>query len=417
MKIYELRHDNELVMFLEIDENYRVCGIGGISNKNKIPIGLGKNNRIDSYDMNEWVMTRSIPAKREGIDYILEKENVNSVNELIIKNNGLSMTDHYWIAEKDLPLRWEEINYFENDERFGKLGDDIYIGISQENVDQGRTPSSSASGMQPKMWVIYNDKRCLLKAAEEVTHQEPFSEYAASLILDKLGIEHVEYKVVKRGDDILSICPSMLDNQSELISAWYVCNEKKLNHESNLDHYIRRCGELGIGGDIRTPLEQMIAVDYLIANTDRHWNNFSIIRNSKSLKGERLAPLYDHGAAFFTKNHHLEMINKNENLECRSFRKKQEDNLKFVKNADWLKKDVLNDIPDIVRDVMKNNPFGSIKRTDTIISCIRYRIMNFRIKMGIPARITTFQESGLSKNNSAAKPGKNKKDPDYDYGR
>jgi hypothetical protein len=40
-----------------------------------------------------------------------------------------------------------------------------------------------------------------------------------------------------------------------------------------------------------------------------------------------------------------------------------------------------------------------------------------QINMGIPARITTFQESGLSKGNSAAKPGKNKKIPDYDYGR
>jgi len=47
---------------------------------------------------------------------------------------------------------------------------------------------------------------------------------------------------------------------------------KKLKHESDLDHYIRRCRELGIDGDIRTPLEQMIAVDYLIANTNRHWN-------------------------------------------------------------------------------------------------------------------------------------------------
>jgi len=386
MNKYELRHDDDLVMLLEIDENYRICDVGETINEDKIPIGLERKNKIKTYDLSEWIMTRSIPAKREGVDYILEKENVNSINELIIKNNGLSMTDHYWIVEKDSPLKWEEINYFENDERFGKLGDDIYIGVNRENVDQGRTPSSSASGMQPKMWVIHDNERCLLKATEEISHQEPFSEYAASLILDKLDIEHVKYKIVKRNDEILSICPSMLDNQSELISAWYVCNDKKMNHESSLDHYIRKCGELGIKGDIKTPLEQMIVVDYLIANTDRHWNNFSIIRNSKTLNGEKLAPLYDHGAAFFTKHHHLKMIDINEDLECRSFRKKQEENLKFVKNIDWLKRDVLNDMPDILRDVMKSNPFGSKQRTDTIVSCIRHRIMNFRKNMGIPPR-------------------------------
>ena len=393
---YELKHNNDPVMALEINENFRISGIGEIFDRSKTPVGLEKNKKIDSYDMNAWLNSRAIPEKREGKDYILEKENVNSINELIIKNNGLSMTDHFWIAEKGLDLKWEDINYFENDGRFGKMGDDVYIGIKQEVIDQGRTPSSSASGMQPKMWVLYNTReRWLLKASEEVSKQEPYSEYAASMILDRLNIDHVEYKIFKRKNDIVSGCPNMLGRNEELIHALYVCNCKKYNHESELDHYIRRCGELGVKGELRRLLEQMIVVDYLMANTDRHWNNFGIIRNADTLEGVKLAPLYDHGASFFTKYHHLDMIDRNENLDCRSFRKKQEDNLKFVKDVDWLKRDALSEIPDIVRDVMNGNRYGSSQRTNTILACIERRITDFRRQLGI-----SYQGSKKKKGNN-----------------
>jgi hypothetical protein len=137
------------------------------------------------------------------------------------------------------------------------------------------------------MWVLYNNEKWLLKNSEEVSKQEPYSEYAASLILDKLGIDHVEYRIFEREKNVLSGCPNMLRNDNELVPALYVCRSKRFNHESALDHYIRKCNDFGIKGDLRKQLEQMIVIDYLIANTDRHWNNFGIIRNSKTLNGEK----------------------------------------------------------------------------------------------------------------------------------
>ena len=175
----------------------------------------------------------------------------------------------------------------------------------------------------------------------------------------------------------------MLDSCHELIPAWFVTRNKKDNQESYLDHYIRSCRELGMKGDIKIALEQMIVVDYLIANTDRHWTNFGVIRNSDTLQVERLAPLYDHGAAFFPKIHHLEIFKESDYLKCLSFRKTQKDNLKLVKDVSWLNKDALKLLPDIIKTELDKNILGSKERTDIIVSCINNRIASFKRLMGI----------------------------------
>jgi len=382
---YELRHDNDIVMVLDIGYQYYVDKVVQIVNNAKIPVGIGERGPITAREVDEWLMDRGIPAKREDIEYILEKENTESVNELLIKNNCMGLKDHYWLIEEGSPVRWEDINYFENKERFGKWGDEIYLGRKIEEVADGKTPSSSASGMQPKMWVIRNnDERWLVKGSEEMTKQEPLSEYAASLILDKMDIKHVEYILLQDKNDLLSGCKNMLQNHEELISAYYMTRDKKSNNESHLEHYVRKCADMGLDrNDVRAEMEKMIVVDYLFANTDRHWSNFSIIRSADTLQGIKLAPLYDHGAAFFTKVQYYKDIGSvNRNLKCKSFKGFQESNLDHVKNIDWLKRDALREIPDIVRDAMHQNK-GREERVNEITRNIISRITMFKKRYGL----------------------------------
>ena len=384
MEKYELRHNDDIVLLFSINDNFSINKILNINNKEKIPLGLFNNNKIEITDINEWFLERGLPLKRNSINYILEKENVNNIFELIVKNDALSIVDHYWIAKEGSCLRWEEINLNDNNKRFGKYGDDIYIGNKNEEVDKGKTASSSANGLQPKMWVLHKGKRLLLKKSQEVSKQEPFSEYAASLILERLNVEHVEYNLYDWKNEIVSGCENMLDKNEELITAKYITNNKMLNHESNLDHYIRKCKDLGLPENIKEQLDKMIVIDYLIGNIDRHWNNFGVIRSSENLQGIKLAPLFDHGDAFFTRNHHMEMYELNDDLECASFRKKQNDNLKFVKNIDWIKNDVLSEIPDILDKVLKMNiKYKTEGRDEIILSCIKRRIIKFRKQYGL----------------------------------
>ena len=57
--------------------------------------------------------------------------------------------------------------------------------------------------------------------------------------------------------------------------------------------------------DVTSQLEQMIVLDALIANEDRHWGNFGALRNSESLEFIGLAPVFDNGNSLGIKRHLL----------------------------------------------------------------------------------------------------------------
>ena len=54
------------------------------------------------------------------------------------------------------------------------------------------------------------------------------------------------------------------------------------------------CSELGIQNIVRA-MDEMLVVDFLIANEDRHFNNFGLLRNPETLEWIGAAPIFDSG--------------------------------------------------------------------------------------------------------------------------
>lgn len=55
-------------------------------------------------------------------------------------------------------------------------------------------------------------------------------------------------------------------------------------------HYVNLCEEHGIK-NIRHSLDEMLVIDYIVANEDRHFNNFGVIRNAETLEWLSAAPI------------------------------------------------------------------------------------------------------------------------------
>lgn len=54
-------------------------------------------------------------------------------------------------------------------------------------------------------------------------------------------------------------------------------------HRDSYRHYVECCAALGVE-DIETALGKMILCDDIMANTDRHWRNFGLIRDVETLE-------------------------------------------------------------------------------------------------------------------------------------
>ena len=76
-------------------------------------------------------------------------------------------------------------------------------------------------------------------------------------------------------------------------------------------------------------------LDYIIANEDRHLNNFGALRNAETLEWLGMAPIYDSGSSLgYDKSVPL-MMNAREVI-CKPFKKHHEELLKLVSDFGWI---------------------------------------------------------------------------------
>ena len=96
----------------------------------------------------------------------------------------------------------------------------------------------------------------------------------------------------------------------------------------------------------------LIVFDYIIANEDRHFNNFGFIRDAKTLKFISPAPIYDSGASFgFDKL--TSDIKANHDIISKPFKQNPLEQLKLVKSFDWIDISSLNTIKDNLLSLFK----------------------------------------------------------------
>ena len=115
--------------------------------------------------------------------------------------------------------------------------------------------------------------------------------------MERLEIPHISYQVMWNKDVPYSVCEDFVTSDTELIPAWRIMQtQKKENNVSVYQHFLSCCEKLGIKDVVRF-LDRMIVLDYIIANEDRHFNNFGVLRNAETLEWIGMAPIYDSGSS------------------------------------------------------------------------------------------------------------------------
>ena len=216
--------------------------------------------------------------------------------QVISRNLGLSLSDHYWVKPASSNLSWDEANFFEN--KFSPdVGDALLGKLNKASGIDLRSPDWTCDGNLRKRWAILNGKRCLVKAGSGPFQQQPFNEVIASKMAGRLGIPHIPYTLLWDDGIPYSVCEDFVTPDTELIPAWRVMQIQKKDNQTSVYQHCRNCCEaLGVP-DMARALDQMMVLDYLIANEDRHFNNFGLLRSPDTLEWLGPAPIYDSGSS------------------------------------------------------------------------------------------------------------------------
>lgn len=211
--------------------------------------------------------------------------------KLSLACRALSILDNYWVKVDTDSTKWEQVNLREN-----SLSDAVAqialhgTSLSLDGTPNG-TPEFLTNGASAKCWRRYQGKSLWLHKAGDNGTFEAKVEVAVSNILDCCNVQHVHYEKREDNDIYVAACPVMTDNCMSIVDGL------------DFSDYCTRSGK-----DYQKELialdpdgyYKMLIVDYLIANRDRHLQNWGVYYDPSDMHLISMHPLFDHNNAFDT---------------------------------------------------------------------------------------------------------------------
>ena len=312
---YIMYHKSLPTVTFSMDEKGFVDKIYSVENEAHVHPFLLSEGKIDAsdswYSMQDkllrWMADRYIPASRKNLSSALASLGVKSSAELAMKSFFLSLSDHYWIAPSDLKIDWGQINFYANG--FSKDVGDALFGAPPkgENLNL-RSPDPSTNGQLVKKWIIENGRRLLIKGGSGPEQLEPFNEVLASEICSRLGLNSVKYELLFERRNHYCVCENFTNETTECVTAGELCDDLARFEDDfvSYEKFKQRCAAMKIPLN-EIELGRMFVLDYIIANEDRHLNNFGFMRDSETLEWKGLCPIFDSGSSMFRNYSHLEL--------------------------------------------------------------------------------------------------------------
>lgn len=368
-----LMNKNIPVVELELDEDTAtILKVKQIHELHFLPVGISISAGIPNRkDLNDWWLGRSIPANRSGIRTALEQLGVPYSEQLLLRCYGLSLSDQYWMKPLHSELEWKNINFFEND--FSDDVGNILFGQPAIGDVDLMSPCNTSDGWLKKKWKIMDSKRCLIKGGSNPYMQEPVNEVFGTRLHQRLHCEkYVPYWLMTEKGIPYSVCENFIDPHTELVNAVSINRSmKKKSQFSSYEHFINACEQLGITG-MKKFLDHMLVFDYLMANTDRHFGNFGVIRNVDTLEWVGPAPIFDSGTSLWH-DKLTKAITSLSEVETKPFYAEASRQMKLVSDLSWIPFEELRNIGDDVREIFVPTEFIDEERIEALARAVAGR--------------------------------------------
>lgn len=262
-------------------------------NKDKVerlPLGMSPT----SESLTRWLRHRTIPANRAYAQNFLSKNGLSENDFIGILQicKGLSLTDCYWVTYPNDQKTFAEVNLFDN--RFSQVLSQIaFTGYGSSPASKFRSsPEFTTNGMLPKAWRRKEGKVLLYKGGTSGlanTGKEPYSEFYAAQVAEAMGIPHVTYGLSKWKGQLCSTCELFTSKDISFVPA------STLISTSRISQIIDWFDDHGWKND----LADMLVLDAVIRNTDRHLGNFGFLVDNHTNQLLRPAPIFDNGLSLY----------------------------------------------------------------------------------------------------------------------
>lgn len=287
--IFNLMNKDKPVMkiFVGVENFINTIRVEEVYDENVIPRSLMSNSSLQSF-----IDSRLVLSHRKNVKQLFEEIGVSATEDILAITNGVSLNDTYWLKTFEDKKKWKNVSPYTN-----KLNQTIAeYSFDNSRLVAGKrittSPEFATSGQFPKCWKRVNGVIYLYKAGSSGaanSGNEPFSELLASELADALEITHVKYDYVFYKGKDATRCANMCDENRGLYAAHEFSNELN-SYEKILDYCIM--------DKDKNQIIDMLLLDYLTLNTDRHLGNIGILVNNDTQEFISMAPIYDNNMSF-----------------------------------------------------------------------------------------------------------------------
>lgn len=244
----------------------------------------------------QWLERRVIPKNRAFADEILKTLglSINNTKGIIDVCKGLSLNDSFWVVPLGFTGTFAQYNLYEN--RFSNVLSLVaYTGVGRSREAFTTSPELTTQGMLRKAWrFIEDDGIYLYKGGTEGAvnaGREPYSEYYACQIAERMGLHAVHYDLENWKDILACKCRLFTDIDTAYIPIGHLVRSGGI--KACLEYYA------AISEEAEEELKSMLVFDAVIYNEDRHFGNFGILRENRTGRVLGAAPIFDNGISLF----------------------------------------------------------------------------------------------------------------------
>lgn len=333
MADYILRHKDRDVAKISIDKDGDFEDFS-ILDRRELPILGGQERK----NLPQWITDRAIPEGRPDLEKILKEAGCSTPEEYLIQNLALSLTDSYWLCpEEERELKWKGVNLYSNPTEVLTFRAGIYASTRPIRAN------SSLGGSLEKRNEYQKDGWHMIKGGDK---DVPFglqsiNEAFAAAVHQAQGFrEYTRYTLNfnEYGECESCDCKYFTDAKHELISAYNVTGGTPTSREQKdikdtYKEFVDTCVQNGLGRQyVENFMDYMLLSDFLLSNTDRHWENFGILRDPDSLRFLSMAPLFDTGTSMMCRDSYIHTRAGLIRMETDGPMRSQEENLSIIKN-------------------------------------------------------------------------------------
>ena len=257
------------------------------------------------FSISEWLERRNYAKHKSHLLRWLHQWQIDTVKGFIDITHALGLNDTLWVCPSESSLSWENVSLYSND--FNDVVSNTAFSRGLNGLKLSSTsPEFTSEGSFEKCWVRQNDGSIMLykKGSEGFANSglETYSEFYSSQLSTLLCRSSIYYDLCMFKGCLVSAC-NMFTNEDEGFIPVYKYLDA--NRTYSMQQILEFLDSLGFAEDF----SNMIVLDAIIINTDRHLGNFGFIVDNDTFRVKRFAPVFDHNMALLARAMDASLVN------------------------------------------------------------------------------------------------------------